>query len=118
MKKIVALTLLAAVSAAASAQSSVTLFGVVDAGVSYVVAKPLSPRVLFERLVYIVRDARQFIETPVYAGPDRRVRAMGPPPGIAGRRAGDLPPEVGEASTPNMSQDDIDAMMVPVRKAL
>jgi len=36
MKKIVALTLLAAVSAAASAQSSVTLFGVVDAGVSYV----------------------------------------------------------------------------------
>jgi predicted porin len=36
MKKIAALSVLAAVSASASAQSSVTLFGVVDAGVRYV----------------------------------------------------------------------------------
>ena len=86
-------------------------------GVSYVVAKPLTPRVLFERLVWVVRDARAFVETADYAGPDRRVRALGPPPGMAGRRADDLPFDVGEASTPNMSQADIDAMMMPVRRA-
>lgn len=88
-----------------------------DGGVNYVVAKPLTPRILFERLVWVVKDGRSFIECDSYLGPCRRVRAMGPPSGMAGRRAGDLPPEVGDASTPNMSQEDIDAMMFPVRKA-
>ncbi len=86
-------------------------------GVSYVVAKPLTPRVLFERLVWVVRDARAFVECDSYAGPDRRIRAVGPPPGMEGRRADDLPVEVGAASTPNMSQADIDAMFAPARRA-
>ncbi len=89
-----------------------------DAGVSYVVAKPLAPRVLFERLVWIVRDARPFIESAAYEGPDRRVRVLGPPAGMAGRRSGDLSAEVGAASTPNMDQADIDALMTPVRKSV
>ncbi len=89
-----------------------------DVGVNYVVAKPLAPRVVFERLVWIVKDARPFIESETYTGPDRRVRSLGPPPGVTGRRVGDLPPEVGHASTPNMSQSDIDAMMNPVRKSV
>ena len=89
-----------------------------DAGVSYVVAKPLSPRVLFERLVWIVRDARPFVEAASYAGPDRRVRVLGPPAGVAGRREGDISGDLGEAVTPNLDQSDIDAMMNPVRKAL
>lgn len=88
-----------------------------DAGVSYVVTKPLSPRVLFDRLIWIVKDARSFIEVEGYVGPDRRVRLLGPPSGMAGRREGDLAPEVGDASTPNMSQTDIDSMF-PVRKAV
>ena len=86
-------------------------------GVNYVVAKPLTPRVLFERLVWVVKDPRLFIQAETYVGPDRRVRAMGPPAGMAGRRADDLPAEVGAATTANLSQDDIDAMMFPTRKA-
>ncbi len=89
-----------------------------DAGISYIVSKPLTPGVLFERLVWLVREARHFIQTETYAGPDRRVRSLGPPAGMNGRRAGDLSAEVGETSAPNMSQADIDAMMIPVRKAV
>lgn len=88
-----------------------------EGGVNYVVAKPISPRTLFERLVWIVKDSRPFIEAETYVGPDRRVRSFGPPPGTRGRRAGDLPPEVGIASTPNLSQADIDAMMSFPKKA-
>ena len=88
-----------------------------NSGANFVVSKPFAPVVLFERLVWIVKDARSFVEADNYAGPDRRVRPIGPPAGMDGRRQGDLSVEVGEASAPNMSQVDIDAMMFPVRKS-
>ena len=46
------------------------------------------------------------------------LHALGPPPDTDGRRDGDLPPEVGTATTPNMSQDDIDTLLQPQKASL
>ena len=89
-----------------------------DSGVSYTIAKPLAPRVLMERLIWLAKENRAFIKSDVYAGPDRRFHAIGPPPDTDGRRDGDLPPEVGTATTPNMSQDDIDTLLQPQKASL
>jgi len=63
-----------------------------DCGVHALVAKPLTPKVLLERIFWTARDDRKFIECDAYIGPDRRFHSIGPPVGMAGRRADD-PPE-------------------------
>ena len=57
-----------------------------DAGASMVVAKPMSPTTLYDRMVWIAFDRRQFIDCPTYFGPDRRFKIEGYPTGV-GRRA-------------------------------
>lgn len=84
-----------------------------DVGAHFVIAKPLTPVVLLERILWVAREQRPFVECAGYSGPDRRFKFEGPPDGIAGRRRDDLAPEVGIASQPNMSQDEIDALMAP-----
>ena len=59
-----------------------------DAGANMVVKKPLSPRLLFDRLSWIARTPRPFVETDDFAGPDRRFRDAAPPNG-AFRRSTD-----------------------------
>jgi DNA-binding response OmpR family regulator len=86
-----------------------------DCGANFVVAKPVSPNVLFERAAWISRENRKFVEAEGYIGPDRRFSSMGPPVGTNGRRADDLPAEVGLATTPNLDQSDIDALFKPKR---
>ena len=85
-----------------------------DAGVNVVVKKPVSPTVLFDRLVWSANSPRPFIETETYVGPDRRFKFMGLPEG-GGRRKTDLVGELGEATEPNLSQDEIDGFMKPAR---
>lgn len=85
-----------------------------DAGASFVVRKPISPQILYDRLVWAAQGTRQFIETENYVGPDRRFRQIGPPDGL-GRRSTDLSQDVGEQSSPNMTQDEIDALMKPTK---
>ena len=85
-----------------------------DCGASVVLAKPVQPTMLFERLGWLARDQRPFISVPSYAGPDRRFQKLGPPDGTAGRRSDDLSLQVGEASGENMSQAQIDALLNPV----
>ena len=89
-----------------------------DCGASFLVAKPIVPRVLLDRVMWVARENRVFIECPTYAGPDRRFKFVGPPPGTEGRRSDDLPLEVGMASTPNMSQDAIDSLLQPQKAQL
>ncbi|MGZ6039075.1 MAG: response regulator [Phenylobacterium sp.] len=84
-----------------------------DAGASFVVRKPVPPLVMMQRIVWVLKDERRFVESPGYCGPDRRFRAMGPPIGSKGRRHDDLSAEVGIAKTPNLDQSDIDAMFQP-----
>jgi CheY-like chemotaxis protein len=89
-----------------------------DSGANLVVAKPLTPVVILDRIAWMAREKRPYVECKVYAGPDRRFKFDGPPVGSEGRRDADLPPEVGDATEPNMSQGDIDAMMAPRKVTL
>jgi DNA-binding response OmpR family regulator len=89
-----------------------------DAGANFVVAKPLTPAVVLDRIMWMARDKRPHVDCKAYAGPDRRFKFEGPPPGSDGRREGDLSAAIGDASQPNLSQADIDAMMQPRKVTL
>ncbi|MES1200249.1 MAG: response regulator [Pseudomonadota bacterium] len=84
-----------------------------DAGANFVVAKPLAPEVLLQRIEWVARENRQFIVSLNYVGPDRRFKNDGPPIGTNGRRVDDLSLEAPTASEPNMNQFEIDELMKP-----
>lgn len=50
-----------------------------DCGASFVITKPFSARTLLERIVWVARDSRPFLEVGEYFGPDRRFRDAKPP---------------------------------------
>jgi two-component system chemotaxis response regulator CheY len=85
-----------------------------DSGANMVVAKPISPTTLYDRLVWIAFDRRQFIDCPSYFGPDRRFKIEGYPTGV-GRRSSDKTLEVADAIEPNLEQDDIDSLFQAAR---
>ncbi len=89
-----------------------------DCGANFIVVKPLSPKVLLKRIMWVGVENRPFVSCDVYFGPDRRFRNDGPPDAANGRRSTDLSANVGDATLPNMSQDEIDALMMPKRVAL
>ena len=61
-----------------------------DCGANFVVAKPITPRTLLERVLWIAQEQRPFVELDDYVGPDRRFHNHGPPPGVGpGRRRAD-----------------------------
>lgn len=86
-----------------------------DAGANFVLAKPITPPVLLQRIIWLGRDKRLFVEAASYCGPDRRFKAFGPPVGTKGRRHDDLNFKLGKASEPNMSQNEIDMLIKPQR---
>jgi DNA-binding response OmpR family regulator len=45
-----------------------------DCGANFMVAKPISPQVMLERVIWVSRDKRPFLEAGEYVGPDRRHR--------------------------------------------
>ncbi len=45
-----------------------------DAGITEFLAKPISPRGLYARIMSVIENPRSFIHTPDYFGPDRRRR--------------------------------------------
>lgn len=57
-----------------------------DCGANFVVTKPFSAATLLERIVWVARDVRPFLEVGDYFGPDRRIRDL-PPPGEERRAA-------------------------------
>jgi len=79
-----------------------------DAGANFTVAKPISPKVLLERILWAAKEERQFIECDAYLGPDRRFKNDGPPPNGKGRRRDDPPeplrPPGGQSLEPDGSQ--------------
>src|SRR5665213_2141524 len=58
-----------------------------DCGSNIVLAKPVSPQSLLERIIWIAREKRPFVNCGSYMGPDRRFHDTGPPAGVQGRRA-------------------------------
>lgn len=67
-----------------------------DAGVSGFVKKPISARLLFDRISSVLTDTRMFVRTGTFFGPDRR---FGQDPHYAGplRRDSDKGEEAGES---------------------
>ena len=57
-----------------------------DCGVDFLVTKPFSASTLLERLIWVARDTRPFLQVGDYFGPDRRFHDI-PPPGGVERRA-------------------------------
>ena len=91
--------------------SEVNVLRARDCGASFVIAKPITPRVVYDRVVWLARDTRAFISSEKYVGPDRRFQKLGPPPNTEGRRKDDLSLQVGDAKEPNLSQNEIDALL-------
>ena len=50
-----------------------------DCGASFIITKPFSATTLLERIVWVARDGRPFLEVGDYFGPDRRFRSTRPP---------------------------------------
>jgi CheY-like chemotaxis protein len=69
-----------------------------DCGANYIVAKPLTTLALLERIVFVARDSRPFVECDAYVGPDRRFKNVGPPAGTPGRRRTDRDDPFADAS--------------------
>lgn len=70
-----------------------------DSGAHFVVAKPITIGVLLNRLAWIAHEQRPFVKHEIYAGPDRRWKNNGAPPGTSGRRLDDPADEAEKAST-------------------
>src|SRR5579884_2817391 len=85
-----------------------------DVGANMVIAKPIAPASLYDRLSWIAFNPRKFVDTPTYFGPDRRFKIEGYPGGV-GRRKGDKVVEVAAESGPALAQDDIDSLFSAVR---
>lgn len=89
-----------------------------DAGASFFIVKPMKPAVLMDRIMRVTRDRRSFVVSDAYQGPDRRFKMEGPPPGSAPRRSTDITTRLGDASEPNLSQDDINSLFKPQKVVL
>jgi len=85
-----------------------------DAGANMIIAKPMSPKDLYDRLAWIAFSPRNFVDTANYFGPDRRFKIEGYPNGI-GRRKEDREVEIAEESGPTLGQDDIDSLFAAAR---
>ncbi|MFO1186527.1 MAG: response regulator [Alphaproteobacteria bacterium] len=85
-----------------------------DCGATTVVKKPASARALFDHIAWAALSKRPFVQVGEYVGPDRRFKSSGPPGGV-GRRSTDLSPEIGAAEGPNLSQQEIDALLKPTK---
>lgn len=79
-----------------------------DAGANFTLAKPLSPSVLQERLLWIARQERSYIDMDTYRGPDRRVRTGPAPEGVEERRQEAL--RLTATPERELSQNEIDGL--------
>jgi DNA-binding response OmpR family regulator len=75
-----------------------------DCGANYFVTKPLTPATLLERILWVARDKRPFVEVGEYLGPDRRFKQDGPPDGGIGRRGSDAELTVTDDAAENETQ--------------
>lgn len=86
-----------------------------DAGANMVIAKPMSPSALYDRLSWVALRPRQYVDTEAYFGPDRRFKIEGYPNGV-GRRKSDKALDVAEEAGPALEQDDIDSLFKAARE--
>ncbi|WP_340645138.1 response regulator [Phenylobacterium sp.] len=90
-----------------------------DCGANFIITKPITPKVILERILWVSQGKRMFIETDNYIGPDRRFKQAGMPEEFPdGRRRDDQPAEVGALAGDNMSQEELNNMIAPQKVAL
>jgi CheY-like chemotaxis protein len=77
-----------------------------DVGANMVIAKPIAPSSLYDRLAWIALTPRKFVDAPTYFGPDRRFKIEGYPGGVGRRKSDNV--QVAEESGPALAQNDID----------
>lgn len=77
-----------------------------DCGANYLITKPFSAASLLERLVWVARDNRPFIEAGDYKGPDRR-RSKSKPLKEGERRA-DMIARAQHEAAMGLSEDEAD----------
>jgi CheY-like chemotaxis protein len=53
-----------------------------DGGANIILRKPVSPQSLFDRITWVARVQRPFIDAENYSGPDRRFQTADPPDGV------------------------------------
>jgi DNA-binding response OmpR family regulator len=82
-----------------------------DSGANFVVSRPLSATVLLDRILWMSREKRPYVESDNYVGPDRRWRDVPLPAGMQGRRQKDLEIAARIAAGGEMNQTDIDLIM-------
>jgi DNA-binding response OmpR family regulator len=82
-----------------------------DAGANFIVSRPLSAAVLLDRILWMSREKRPYVETNGYIGPDRRWRDAALPLGQTGRRQKDKEVAARIAAGGEMNQADIDLIM-------
>lgn len=71
-----------------------------DAGASTVLKKPVSPQALFDRVMWVARVPRPFIDAGTYVGPDRRFKAEEPPDNVY-KRVDDTATATSATAIPN-----------------
>jgi CheY-like chemotaxis protein len=83
-----------------------------DCGANFLLTKPISTQILMERVLWVAREKRPFLDTGAYLGPDRRFQELGPPKG-GGRRRDDPPPgSEAEQASPETSGQQSAARLV------
>lgn len=88
--------------------SAMTISSARDQGVNFVVAKPIAPAVLLERMVWLARRPRPFVNSDNYRGPDRRFHIAPVPAGATERRAENL--RMMQAPERDLGQSEIDSL--------
>jgi two-component system, chemotaxis family, chemotaxis protein CheY len=85
-----------------------------DSGANMVVAKPMSPATLYERLTWVAFNPRKYVDSERYFGPDRRFKIEGLPDG-SGRRVSDTAEVLEAEEGPALSQNEIDNLLQAAR---
>ena len=85
-----------------------------DSGANMVVAKPMSPTTLYERLTWVAFNPRKYVDASQYFGPDRRFKIEGLPDG-GGRRSGDQADTLKDEVGPVLSQNEIGNLLQEAR---
>jgi len=81
-----------------------------DSGANMVVAKPMSPATLYQRLAWVAFNPRKYVDTPKYFGPDRRLKIDGSP-ASTGRLSGNAAETPETEAGAVLSQDEIDGLL-------
>lgn len=88
--------------------SSASVCAARDCGANYVVAKPIIPGVLLDRMEWIARTTRQFVTSDTYRGPDRRFQNLPLLPGMEERREENL--RLVSEPERALSQDEVNSL--------